>query len=108
MTVLYIVLGVLAAIVLYVIVMYNSLVSSRVRVNSAWSDIDVQMKRRYNLIPNLIETVKGYANHEASTLEKLTQARVAELANEGTPEQQAQSENLLTGALKSVFAVAEA
>jgi LemA protein len=99
---------VLAAIVLYVIVMYNSLVSSRVRVNSAWSDIDVQMKRRYNLIPNLIETVKGYANHEASTLEKLTQARVAELANEGTPEQQAQSENLLTGALKSVFAVAEA
>ena len=105
MDLIYIVLGVVVAVILYVIIVYNGLVRLRVRVNGAWSDIEVQMKRRYNLVPNLVETVKGYANHEASTLEKLTQARVAALANEGTPGDQAQSENLLAGALKSVFAV---
>ncbi|NQV81502.1 MAG: LemA family protein [Alphaproteobacteria bacterium] len=104
----FIVLGVLTVLIVYAIAIYNALVKLRVRVNGAWSDIEVQMKRRYNLIPNLVETVKGYANHEAGTLEKLTQARVAALSNEGTPGEQAQSENLLTGALKSVFAVAEA
>ncbi len=107
MNILYVVLGVIVAVTLYVIVIYNGLVRLRVRVNGAWSDIEVQMKRRYNLIPNLIETVKGYANHEAGTLEKLTQARVAALSNEGSPGEQSQSENLLAGALKSVFAVAE-
>ena len=100
--------GILVVLVLYVIAIYNGFVRLRVRVNGAWSDIEVQMKRRYNLIPNLVETVKGYASHEAGTLEKLTQARVSALANEGAPGQQAQTENLLTGALKSVFAVAEA
>ena len=107
MNLLFVVLGVIVALVLYAIIIYNGLVRLRERVNSAWSDIQVQMKRRYNLIPNLVETVKGYANHEASTLEKLTEARAAALSNEGTPEEQAQSENLLAGALKSVFAVAE-
>ncbi len=107
MNILFVILGVVVALVLYAIIIYNGLVRLRERVNSAWSDIEVQMKRRYNLIPNLVETVKGYANHEASTLEKLTEARAAAVANEGTPEQQAQSENLLTGALRSVFAVAE-
>jgi len=108
MNVLYIVLGLLVVVVLYVITIYNGFVRLRVRVNGAWSDIEVQMKRRYNLIPNLVETVKGYASHETGTLEKLTQARVAAVANNGAPGQQAQTENLLTGALKSVFAVAEA
>ena len=107
MTFVYILIGLLAMVILYAIVIYNGLVRLRVRVNGAWSDIEVQMKRRYNLVPNLVETVKGYANHEAGTLEKLTQARVAALSNEGTPGTQAQTENLLTGALKSVFAVAE-
>ena len=107
MTFVYILIGLLAVVILYVIVIYNGLVRLRVRVNGAWSDIEVQMKRRYNLVPNLVETVKGYANHEAGTLEKLTQARVVALSNEGTPGAQAQTENLLAGALKSVFAVAE-
>jgi LemA protein len=102
------ILGIVVVLILYVIILYNGFVKLRVRVNSAWSDIEVQMKRRYDLVANLVETVKGYANHEAGTLEKLTQARGAALSNEGTPETQAQSENLLTGALKSVFAVAEA
>ena len=108
MSVSFMILGIVIVLILYVIMLYNGFVKLRVRVNGAWSDIEVQMKRRYNLIPNLVETVKGYASHEAGTLEKLTQARVAALSNEGTPETQAQTENLLTGALKSVFAVAEA
>jgi LemA protein len=107
MTVVYIALGLIAAAVLYVIVTYNALVSLRVRVNEAWSDIEVQMKRRYNLIPNLVETVKGYAKHESGTLEKVVQARSEALANQGPPGEQARSENLLTGALKSLFALAE-
>jgi len=108
MNVIFVILGIVVALLVYAIILYNGLVSLRERVNSAWSDIEVQMKRRYNLIPNLVETVKGYANHEAGTLEKLTQARSAAVANEGTPGEQAQSENVLTGALRSVFAVAEA
>lgn len=108
MTFAYIVFAVFAAVILYVIVAYNGFVRLRERVNSAWADIEVQMKRRYNLIPNLVETVKGYAEHEASTLEALTQARVSALANEGSPGEQARTENVLTGALRSVFAVAEA
>jgi LemA protein len=108
MSIPFVILGIVVVLILYVIMLYNGFVKSRVRVNGAWSDIEVQMKRRYNLIPNLVETVKGYANHEASTLEKLTQARAAAVSNEGTPATQAQTENLLTGALKSVFAVAEA
>lgn len=108
MTLVYGLLGLAAAVVLYVIVTYNALVKLRVQVSEAWSDIEVQMKRRYNLIPNLVETVKGYATHEAGTLEAVTRARNEAMANQGAPHEQAQSENMLTGALKSLFALAEA
>jgi LemA protein len=107
MTLVYVLLGLIAATVLYVIVTYNLLVKLRVQVSEAWSDIDVQMKRRYNLIPNLVETVKGYAKHEAGTLEAVTRARNEAMANNGAPHEQAQSENMLSGALKSLFALAE-
>lgn len=107
MTLVYVLLGIAAAVVLYVIVTYNALVRLRVQVGEAWSDIEVQMKRRYNLIPNLVETVKGYAKHEAGTLEAVTRARNEAMANQGAPHEQAQSENVLTGALRSLFALAE-
>ena len=107
MTALYILIGLIVFVALYVIVTYNALVSLRVRVGEAWSDIEVQMKRRYNLIPNLVETVKGYAKHEAGTLEKVVQARSDAMANQGPPGEQARSENMLTGALKSLFALSE-
>jgi len=107
MTVLYALLGIIAAVVLYVIHAYNKLVRLRVRVDEAWSDIEVQMKRRYNLIPNLVETVKGYAKHEAETLANVVEARSRAEANHGSPQAQADSENFLTGALKSLFALAE-
>ena len=86
---------------------YNGLVSRRNRVDGAWSQIDVQLKRRHDLIPNLVETVKGYAAHERGTFEAVTNARANAISAQG-PEQQAQAENQLTGALKSLFAVAEA
>lgn len=104
----YILLGVGALIILYLISTYNRLVGLRVRKNEAWSDITVQMKRRYDLIPNLVETVKGYASHESATLEKVIAARSAAVSNDGSPEAQAQSENLLTGALRQLLAVSEA
>jgi LemA protein len=86
---------------------YNGLVSRRNRVDGAWSQIDVQLKRRHDLIPNLVETVKGYAAHERGTFEAVTNARANAINAQG-PGQQAQAENALTGALKSLFAVAEA
>ena len=104
----YIPIGLAVLVGLYVMVTYNALVSLRVRVNEAWSDISIQMKRRYNLVPNLIETIKGYAAHESGVFEAVTEARASALANEGSPEAQAKSENILSGALKSLFAVAEA
>jgi len=107
MIALYIVLAVLVLAGLYVILTYNALVSLRVRIGEAWSDIEVQMKRRYNLIPNLVETVKGYARHEAGTLDAVTRARNEAMANHGAPHEQAESENHLTGALKTLFALAE-
>ncbi len=103
----WILLGVVVLLVLYVILTYNGLVRLRNRVKNAWSQIDVQLKRRYDLIPNLVETVKGYAKHERETFEAVTQARAAAINATGVAEQ-AQSENMLTGALKSLFAVAEA
>lgn len=106
MTILYIVLGVLALIVLWVVLSYNGFVSLRNRAKEAWSDIEVQMKRRYDLIPNLIETVKGYAAHESQTLQSVTEARTAAMGAQ-TVEQHAAAENMLTGALKSLFAVSE-
>lgn len=90
-----------------VIALYNRLVVLRNRVDNAWSQIDVQLRRRYDLIPNLVETVKGYATHESATFEKVTQARNMAV-NAGTVAEQGQAENMLTGALKSLFAVAEA
>ena len=89
------------------IAIYNRLVVLRNRVDNSWSQIDVQLRRRYDLIPNLVETVKGYASHESETFEKVTQARNMAI-NAQTVTEQAQAENVLTGALKSLFAVAEA
>ena len=86
---------------------YNGLVKRRNQVDNAWSQIDVQLKRRHDLIPNLVETVKGYAAHERGTFEAVTNAR-ANAINAQTPPEQAQAENVLSGALKSLFAVAEA
>src|ERR1700704_1009742 len=86
---------------------YNSLVKRRNQVDNAWSQIDVQLKRRHDLIPNLVETVKGYAAHERGTFEAVTNAR-ANAINAQSPQDQAQAENVLSGALKSLFAVAEA
>jgi LemA protein len=88
------------------VLMYNGLVRRRNQVDNAWSQIDVQLKRRYDLIPNLVETVKGYAGHERGTLEAVTEARAAAINAQG-PAEQANAENVLTGALKSLFAVAE-
>jgi LemA protein len=107
MTLLYIVLGLAAALVLYGIIIYNRLVSLRVRVNEAWSGIEVHMKERYNLIPNLVETVKGYAKHEKETLERVVDARSRAFNQHGSPAEQAGAENMLSGALKSLFALAE-
>ncbi len=90
-----------------VIALYNRLVMLRNRVDNSWSQIDVQLKRRYDLIPNLVETVKGYATHEKETFERVTQARNMAI-NAGSVAEQGQAENMLTGALKSLFAVAEA
>jgi LemA protein len=87
--------------------MYNGLVRSRLQVREAWSSIDIQLKRRSSLIPNLVETVKGYASHERETFENVTRAR-SQLDNAGTAQQAAQANNMLTQALRSLFAVAEA
>lgn len=93
--------------VIAVVAIYNSLVRSKVRVEEAWSDITVQLKRRVDLIPNLIETVKGYAKHEKGVFEEVTKARAA-VTSAGSVGETAQADNMLTGALKSLFAVAEA
>ena len=104
-----IVLAVLAIIVLWVIFAYNNLVTLTNRAKEAWSDISVQLKRRYDLIPNLVETVKGYAAHESSAFENVTKARAAAMgASSGTPADQAAAENQLSGTLKSLFAITEA
>ena len=102
-----IIVVVLVLLALYVIVSYNSLVSLRNRIENAWAQIDVQLKRRYDLIPNLVETVKGYASHERETLDAVIQARNAGMSAQG-PHDQAEAENQITGALKSLFALSEA
>jgi LemA protein len=98
---------VVVVVVLAVVAMYNRLVTLRARVDNSWSQITVQLRRRYDLIPNLVETVKGYATHESGVFEKVTQARAAAVGAEGVAEQ-AQAENMLTTTLRSLFAVAEA
>lgn len=107
MTALYIVLGAAVVIVLWVIATFNKLISLVNRGKEAWADIDVQLKRRYDLIPNLVETVKGYAAHEKSVFEEVTKARSQAMQADGA-EEQGKAENMLSGALKSLFAVSEA
>ena len=107
MTIIWILLAIVVIVGLYVMVTYNGLVSLRNRIENAWAQIDVQLKRRYDLIPNLVETVKGYAAHERGTLEAVIQARNMAMAASG-PHDQAEAENMITGALKSVFALSEA
>jgi LemA protein len=103
----WIVLIILAVVALAVVTIYNSLIRLRVQCDNAWADIDVQLKRRYDLIPNLIETVKGYATHERKTLEDLVNARNRAMSAQG-PAAKGEAEGMLTQALKSLFALAEA
>ncbi len=103
----WIIIGVIAFAAIALIAMYNSLVRLNVRVDEAWSDITVQLKRRADLIPNLVNAVKGYAKHESGVFEAVTKARTAVMDATGVQET-ADAENMLTGALKSLFAVAEA
>lgn len=107
MPVLYIVLGLVVLFGLWLWAAYNGLVRLKNQTDEAWSDIDVQLKRRYDLIPNLVETVKGYATHEREAFENVTKARSAAMGAT-TPEARGQAENMLSGALKSIFALAEA
>src|SRR3989344_4066389 len=102
------ILIILGVLVLWVVFIYNGFVSLRNRAEEAWADIEVQLKRRYDLIPNLVNTVKGYATHESSVFENVTKARNMAMGAQGPTGEHAQAENMLTGALKSIFALAEA
>lgn len=105
-TAIIVIVAILVVTALAIVAIYNGLVSKRVRCREAWSQIDVQLKRRYDLIPNLVETVKGYAAHEKETLERVIQARNQALEAEGVAKQ-AEAENFLTGALRQLFALSE-
>jgi len=102
-----IVLAVIVILIIWAIGVYNGLVSMRQRVNQAYADVDVQLRQRHDLVPNLVETVKGYAAHERGTLDEVVKARNAAMTAQG-PAQQAAAENMLTGALRQLFALAEA
>ena len=102
----WIILAIVVIIVIAIIVMYNGLVSARIKVDNAWSQIDVQLQRRFDLIPNFVETVKGYAAHESETFEKITQLRTS-WASAGTVAEKAELDNQLSGALKTIMAVSE-
>src|SRR3989339_1292942 len=104
--VLWIVLAVIVVVVLWIIGVFNGLVVLKNRAKEAWADIDVQLKRRYDLIPNLVETVKGYATHERELFEKVTKARASAMSAQGAKEK-AGAENMLSDTLKSLFAVTE-
>ncbi|MCD6114928.1 LemA family protein [bacterium] len=106
MSILTIILIILAILILWVVFSFNTLVRLRNRTKEAWSDIEVQLKRRYNLIPNLVETVKGYASHEKEVFEKVTEARSKAMGAQ-TPKEKGEAENFLSQTLKSLFAVAE-
>lgn len=106
MLTIWILLGIILVLGFFVWTLYNGLVTTRMRVKESWSGIDVQLKRRSNLIPNLVESVKGYAKHEKTVFENVTKAR-SSLMKAGDPKEAAQADNMLTGALKSLFAVAE-
>jgi len=107
MTIVFIVGGVVLLLILWVAFMYNALVRGRNHCDEAWSGIDTELKRRYDLIPNLVSTVKGYAAHERETLERVTQARNAAVASQGSPASQAKDENVLVDSLKRLLAVVE-
>jgi LemA protein len=107
MLALWIILGLVALVLLFLVVLYNRLIRLRNSTQNAWAQVDVQLKRRHDLIPNLVETVKGYAAHERGTFDEVTQARTAAQKAQG-PAEQAQAENILTQALGKLFAVAEA
>ena len=106
MIIVWILIAVLVIVLLWAIAVFNRLINLNTRTDEAWSDIDVQLKRRYDLIPNLVETVKGYAKHEKSLLETVTKARADAISSKGI-EDQAKAENQISQALKSIFAVAE-
>jgi LemA protein len=106
MTALLVILGIAGVAVVAVIGLYNGLIQLRNRCENSWAQVDVQLRRRYDLIPNLVETVKGYAKHETETFQKVTEARNMAI-NAGSVKEQAQAENMLTGTLKSLFAVSE-
>jgi LemA protein len=104
----WIIIGVLALLLIWLIAIYNGLIRSKNRVDEAWSDIDVQLKRRYDLVPNLVETVKAYAQHEQGTFEKVVEARSAAMNTSGDDlKQKTEAENALSSTLKSIFALAE-
>ncbi len=106
--ILWVVLGVLAVAIIWLVALYNGLITLRNRIDEAWADIDVQLKRRYDLIPNLVETVKGYATHEQETLRQVIEARNQAMSGaNGSTEARAQNENMLSETLKSIFALAE-
>lgn len=107
MTLTIIIIAVIALLVVWIIAVFNSLIGKRNTVKNAWSDIDVQLKRRYDLVPNLVETVKGYKNYEASVLEKVTEARTRAMSAQANPQTRAKAENAFSDALKSLFAVVE-
>lgn len=107
MTSIYIILGILVVLILWGIISYNRFVSFINRAKEAWSDIDIQLKRRYDLIPNLVNSVKGYATHESETFEKVIQARAAAMGAQNIADK-GKAENMLTSSLKSIFAIAEA
>lgn len=106
-TIIWILIAVIVLVIVWLIMIYNGLIRFKNRTKEAWSDIDVQLKRRYDLIPNLIETVKGYAQHEKETLERVIQARNAAMQQQGGTEAKAKAENQLSETLKSIFALAE-
>lgn len=106
MSILYVILGIIAVVVLWLIFAYNRFIVYGTRVKEAWSDINVQLKRRYDLIPNLVETVKGYMEHERNVFEKVTEARTRAMGA-NTKEEKLGAENILSGTLKTLFAVSE-
>lgn len=106
MEIIWIFLILIAVLLIFAVGVYNRLVNLRNRCDNAWAQVDVQLRRRYDLIPNLVETVKGYAKHEREVFEKVTEAR-SKAINAGTVKEQGEAENMLTGALKSLFAVVE-
>ena len=106
-TLTYIIFGIVAVLVVWLIAAYNGFVRVATRTKESWADIEVQLKRRYDLIPNLVSTVKGYAGHESKTFEQVTEARTKAMGAQG-PHERAESENMLSGALKSIFALSEA